>query len=39
MGLPLWLEGPQNPADFNGWSVNIYGSIIFYFKNKSKLIF
>eukprot|EP00596_Hydrurales_sp_CCMP1899_P007453 CAMPEP_0119049706 /NCGR_PEP_ID=MMETSP1177-20130426/65980_1 /TAXON_ID=2985 /ORGANISM="Ochromonas sp, Strain CCMP1899" /LENGTH=183 /DNA_ID=CAMNT_0007027249 /DNA_START=212 /DNA_END=763 /DNA_ORIENTATION=+ len=25
VGLPLFLEGPENPADYNGWSVNIYG--------------
>ena len=23
--LPLFLEGPEDPLDFNGWSVNIQG--------------
>ena len=25
VGLPLFLEGPEDPSTFNGWSVNIQG--------------
>ena len=25
VGLPIFVEGPKDPRDYNGWKINIHG--------------